>query len=232
MHQSARRKVLDTHCTTLCNSNLKKQNKTKPHTPQLQAEPIATSQAVQRGFRKPFQNPTSVHLNESRTQPRLFISTIWVYCGKNPDLCKRTIISHLFMVIVKTPPAFIFFLTFIHSLQLLSRRGRKEPGAGRKPALPVAVATRDCSPGHPADVHTSMNEAPGVAGAISTRRPRPLRGKAHKQLMGQSGHPHVHSLQTSHAWTGVGEKWPQLFFLISYFFLCSLKFWLPATATL
>lgn len=96
----------------------------------LQGEPSPTSQAVQRGFRKPFQNPTLVHLSESRTQPQLFISTIQVYYGKNPDLCKHIIIQCLIIATVKTPLAFIFFLTFIHSLRLLSHRGRKEPGVG------------------------------------------------------------------------------------------------------
>lgn len=56
---------------------LKKKKPQKKRNPKLQAEPIPISQAVQRGFRKPFQNPALVRLNESRTQPQLFISTFW-----------------------------------------------------------------------------------------------------------------------------------------------------------
>ena len=104
--------------------------------------------------------------------------------GKTPDLCKHTIIQGLFIAIVETPLAFIFSLTFIHSLWLLRHQGRKEPESGWKSCCPSSRLLPRPSCRHPHKHGWSTRSSWGGQ----------RRKDKTAQQMGQSGHPCVHSL--------------------------------------
>lgn len=175
-------------------------------------------QSVQKAFPKLNFRPPQWVQNPSTAFNFYHLSLPWNKSRPSQVYCNSV---GFFIAVVKTPLAFIFFLTFLHSLTSEPQQNAEARGRVCFPSWCYQIRLL-LSP--PADIRTSANEAPEPA------RRTTLGGQDHREENETVRPPPAYT-----AWGLPAEllclhrsRRKMTTTLISYFLLCSLKFWLPA----